>query len=287
MYLISCGTDQSFETESGLKVRYITRSEGEPTQADSILMVFMKQRDHKGNTLHHSYPTKPLILRFSKEENAGHLWEVISSMNVGDSVAFETTAQNLFEKTYKLKVPDSIPPTSSIAIDLKVMRQFSDIGFAKYNVLSDLNAGIRANENNAATLQEKLISDGDSIDNYLMLNNIEATTTASGLRYVIKKQGQGEKIKSGDTVVVQYIGRLLSGEIFDSSYERKEAFQLTVGNGEVIKGWDEGLGHLNKGTEATLYIPSPLAYGSRKPNPSIPAYAIMVFDIEVVDVKMK
>jgi FKBP-type peptidyl-prolyl cis-trans isomerase len=96
--------------------------------------------------------------------------------------------------------------------------------------------------------------------------------------------GEGEEVKAGDTVTVNYIGTLEDGSQFDNSYVKGKPFTFTVGNGEVIKGWDEGLIGMKKGGQRILVIPSELAYGNRAVGP-IPANANLVFAIELVDIK--
>lgn len=123
---------------------------------------------------------------------------------------------------------------------------------------------------------------------YFKANNIKATRTASGLYYVVTKDGTGANAKAGQNLSVNYTGRLLGGKEFDSNVEpmfnHVQPFNLTLGAGQVIRGWDEGLALLNKGAKATLYIPSGLAYGSQDRSPSIPANSILVFDVEILDI---
>ena len=86
-----------------------------------------------------------------------------------------------------------------------------------------------------------------------------------------------------------YVGKLLNGTIFDANMgadaKHTEPLPVPVGQGRVIKGWDEGLALLKKGSKATFYIPSPLAYGSQSPSPLIPANSVLVFDVEIKSVQ--
>jgi FKBP-type peptidyl-prolyl cis-trans isomerase len=118
----------------------------------------------------------------------------------------------------------------------------------------------------------------DQLKKYLSENNIYTDSTASGLRMDILEDGRGIAIDSGDYVKVQYQGRLLDGEEFDSGI-----YSFFVGKAEVIKGWDEGVDLLNQGSKAILYIPSKLAYGSRG-NRNIPPFSTLIFEIEVLEV---
>ena len=129
---------------------------------------------------------------------------------------------------------------------------------------------------------EQLAIDIDIIDNYLSENNIVTKSTPEGLRYEILVEGTGEIPNARDLIQVHYTGKLLSGEIFDSSVERGTPFEFELGMGNVIAGWDIGFQLLPVGTKAKLYIPSPLAYGSRQMSDLIKANSIMVFEVEVL-----
>ena len=111
----------------------------------------------------------------------------------------------------------------------------------------------------------------------------EAITTPSGLMYVVTGKGSGEDFpKPGTMVKAHYTGKLLDGKKFDSSYDRGEPIRFPVGQGRVIKGWDEAFLGMTKGEKRTLIIPSDLGYGVHGRGP-IPPNATMVFDVELVD----
>lgn len=109
--------------------------------------------------------------------------------------------------------------------------------------------------------------------------------TASGLRYKIIQKGDGPKAEKGKNVSVHYEGALLDGTVFDSSYKRKEPISFQLGVGQVIRGWDEGVGLLKVGDKARFVIPSQLAYGSAGAGGVIPPDAILVFDVKLIGVR--
>lgn len=115
----------------------------------------------------------------------------------------------------------------------------------------------------------------------------DTITTKSGLRYVItKKNPKGTKAAKGDRVEAHYTGTLTDGKKFDSSRDGGAPFGFTVGQGEVIAGWDEGFALLREGEVATLIIPASLGYGSQDMG-SIPANSTLIFDVEVIHVHKK
>lgn len=110
------------------------------------------------------------------------------------------------------------------------------------------------------------------------------TTTKSGLQYEVLTPGKGERSpKATDTVVCHYEGRLVSGKVFDSSYERNQPAEF--GLNQVIPGWTEGLQLMSEGAKFRFYIPYLLGYGGQGAGPSIPPYSTLVFDVELISVK--
>lgn len=108
--------------------------------------------------------------------------------------------------------------------------------------------------------------------------------TESGLYYKITQHGNGEKPQAGQKVAVHYTGMLLDKSVFDSSYSRRQPLNFTVGVGQVIEGWDEGILLLHEGDKARLVIPSDLAYGASGAGGVIPPHAPLIFDVELVKV---
>jgi peptidylprolyl isomerase len=122
-------------------------------------------------------------------------------------------------------------------------------------------------------------------EEFVKKNFPTAAKTASGLYYVVEKQGTGAKAEKGKNVSVHYTGRLTDGSKFDSSYDRNQPITFVLGQGQVIKGWDEGIALMNIGSKYKLIIPSNLGYGDQGFPPVIPAKATLVFETELVDVK--
>ncbi|MBT8280125.1 MAG: peptidylprolyl isomerase [Muriicola sp.] len=109
--------------------------------------------------------------------------------------------------------------------------------------------------------------------------------TESGLRYKLIQEGSGKKPEKGQQVSVHYEGSLPSGQVFDSSYKRKEPITFQLGVGQVIPGWDEGIGLLKVGDKARFVIPSNLAYGSAGAGGVIPPDATLIFEVELMGAK--
>jgi FKBP-type peptidyl-prolyl cis-trans isomerase len=171
--------------------------------------------------------------------------------------------------------PPFMPKGSSLLFTLKIDNVQS---------LEDAMAEVKNAETTAAT---KYIAD----------NKLNVTTTASGLKYVITQPSTKPKPQTGDTVLVNYVGRTLDGKVFDSSIKAEaekgglnqpgrnyEPLPVVVNTGTVVKGWDEGLLLMNEGSKAEFIVPSNLGYGSEGSG-DIPPYSTMVFELELVKIK--
>ena len=113
--------------------------------------------------------------------------------------------------------------------------------------------------------------------------NEGVVTLPSGLQYKVLKSGNGATPKASDSVECHYEGRLISGTVFDSSYQRGET--ATFGVTQVIAGWVEALQLMKEGDKWQLYIPYNLAYGERGAGAQIPPFATLIFDVELIKVK--
>jgi FKBP-type peptidyl-prolyl cis-trans isomerase len=135
------------------------------------------------------------------------------------------------------------------------------------------------------------------INKFVADNKLNVTKTASGLNYVITKPGVGDKPVDGDSVEVNYVGKLLGGKVFDTNIKEEavkgkmqispmnpyKPIRIALGEKKVIAGWEEGLRLLNKGAKATFVIPSDLAYGEQGYGPIQP-FTPITFDVEVTDI---
>lgn len=110
-------------------------------------------------------------------------------------------------------------------------------------------------------------------------------STASGLQYVVEKEGDGAQPSASDVVTVHYTGKLLNGTVFDSSVNRGEPATFPLNR--VIPGWTEGVQLMREGAKYTFFIPSDLAYGAGGVPNVIPPHSTLIFEVELIKVNKK
>mgnify|MGYP006199273029 CR=1 FL=1 len=113
---------------------------------------------------------------------------------------------------------------------------------------------------------------------------MSASKTPSGLTIEELETGAGDEAKAGQKVSVHYTGWLTNGTKFDSSHDRNEAFSFSLGRGQVIRGWDEGVQGMKVGGKRKLTIPPELGYGARGAGGVIPPNATLVFEVQLLKV---
>jgi FKBP-type peptidyl-prolyl cis-trans isomerase len=225
----------------------------------------------------------PITFEFGKPFDTKGLDEAISQMKKGSKATILVPSSMGFgEKGKKdMSGQDIIAPFSPIIYDVELLDLQTKAEHEKAAKEEEANAKKMAAE--AQAKEPALIAQ------YLKDHNITAKPTATGLYYIEKVKGKGARAMAGKKVKVQYTGKLFNGKVFDSSVDKKPStpYEFTLGQGQVIPGWDEGIALMNAGGKATLIVPSKLAYGERGAGSDIPAYTPLVFDVELVSVSDK
>ena len=277
--LFSC-VDREKVLDNGVELKYFKNGSGQEIEDGQIVMINLQYFDYDGNELLNKVGNDPVVLqKDSSWESSGIIYNVIDNLVKGDSVFFQLTTEQFFKNApQSVEVPDSVK-NKMISFycgiqDVMSQNEFEEFQRIQYEKMQ---------QEMEQQSNDQLSIDLELIDNYLKENDITAKTAESGLRYVITKMGSGENAAPGDNVTVHYTGMLLNGEKFDSSLDRNQPFSFQLGQGMVIRGWDEGITYFNKGSEGTLYIPSTLGYGASGAGGVIPPNAVLIFEIQVLD----
>ncbi len=260
-------------TESGLyyQIEGSEDASARSVEVDDIVTLKMTYKTDNDSVLFDSeVQGQDVIIKVGPPAYAGGFMEGIAMMKEGDVGSFITSVDSFFTKVANTALPPGIASGSNLTFDVTVVKVQSEEEF------------IGARE---AAQAEQLAAEKDAMLSYVESMGITEEPKESGLYFIETQAGSGETVKRGDMVKVHYTGTLLTGEVFDSSVERGEPLEFSLGTGRVIPGWDEGIGYMTVGSKAKLIIPSNLAYGPNPPPGSIiTPNATLVFDVELVDV---
>jgi len=275
-FMMSCdmlsGDDTKFKTtESGLQYKLVVNNDDArvPQSGEIISLVMTYGIDDSVMFNTNQIPDKVMLLPMQESVYPGDFYEMMSMMHLGDSAVFFLDAEEFITKTAGGR---AVPP------ELKD-QQFT------FNVkLDKIQTEQEMNDEQTAKMEKLQNEEADILKKYLEDNNIKAEPTESGLYVIVTEQGNGPKPKLGDKIKAHYTGKLLDGTVFDSSVEKGTPFEFPLGQGRVIRGWDEGFALMNVGSKATLIIPSHLGYGERGSGPKIPPFSPLLFDVELIDI---
>ena len=292
LMLASC---QSFKKgEGGLEYKFYEDKGGEKAVGGDVLAMDIVVKTDRDSLLASTYdlglPQIAPIIPDSLVQGGypGDNNTILKMLGEGDSATFKLNLDTMAAKTGQPK-PDFAD--KYIQFTIKVKKVF------KKGSLTDSALFEQVNQYYLAQMDGLKKAEEGKIAQYVESNKLQPKKTASGLQYVIKEEGAGANPVVGDTVVLNYTGKLTNSKVFDTNdpeLAKKEGkfnpmrpyepFRVRIGHTPVIPGWTEGLQLLKKGGKATLIVPSSLGYGERQQQNDIPPYAPLVFDVEVVDI---
>lgn len=287
------------ETPSGLKFKVVKEGNGiMPKEGEAVLFnfVFKDSNDSTWRTTYEMTSQPYIVIRdTSLIKSEDGMSQMIRMLSAGDSVVLSIHIKDFFKDIVRSPIPPQFDTTLTFTYQFKVDSIVPKDSVKSYE--QKLYAIQQAKL--VADQQAQFIKDTTAIAEYLSKNNIVAQTTELGMRYVITKPGKGPKGVPGMKAEVRYAGYTLEGMYFDTNVkavalekglhdERREpypTYPVTIDQSQVISGWHEALKLLNKGAKATIFIPSNLAYGTYGNGRMIPPNTVLIFDLEVVDLK--
>ncbi len=285
----ACKGGGDFKKIKGVEYKIVKDAEGKNAVIGEIVEVNLVAKvdtETIGNTWKEG---RPALLRLDSAKS-GDWQAVLPFMSAGDSaivvISCDTILKNIPQDQMG-HLPPWLKKGNKITVNMSVASIKSEEAYRKESEAKQAEQMKKMEEE-----KERLKPmDEATLQEYFTKNGIKPQKSASGLYYVIQKQGSGANIQKGQEVAMKYTGKLLDGTPFDSNVDTAighhgtELLRFNVGQHMMIPGVDEGVEYLKKGTKATLYLPSGLAYGPNSPSPKIPANAIMVFDVEIMEVK--
>lgn len=293
---VACNNSER-ETLSGLKFKVVKEGTGVPVAVGDVLVFNFIFKDSKDSVWRSTYEADfpPYIIMpdtagMKREDGMTQMLRMISP---GDSVTLDISIKDFFKDIVRQPIPPDFDSTLIFTYQIKAEQTMTRDSFMTYQ----RNFYVKKQKDQTA-------KDSAAIEAYLAKNNITAQKTESGLYYVITQPGKGENGQPGQSVKVDYIGYTLEGEYFDTSVkavaiekglydaEREQyapyaPYDVTIERSQVIKGWHEALKVLNKGSKATIFVPSAMAYGPQRRSEVIKENEVLIFELEVVELKDK
>jgi FKBP-type peptidyl-prolyl cis-trans isomerase FkpA len=293
--LVSCSSDHpGFKRSgSGLYFRFHDKNE----QGEQVLKgdeVTVSLRLYTGDTVFLETGRDSLLsdqIIVEEPVYPGDVYEALSMMHTGDSATFILQGNDLFLNFFRMQdLPGYIKDSAEVWMDVKVKSRVP-----KAEVDKRLAA---LSEESGRMLEEMKRTEPARISEFLAANELKAAPLPSGLYYIETMRGTGKKVENGSQVTLQYVAKLTTGKILETSL-REEAiksgifdslfeytpFTFIMGDRSTVAGWEEGISHMRKGGKALLVVPSSLAYGEEGLEDLIPPYSPVVYEIEIIDVK--
>lgn len=296
LLLICMACSNEKETASGQKFTVLKKGDGVKLDSGKYLVLSMVFKDGKDSIWNDTRKNGvPAIIQMQMPVPQGDgVLEAVMMMSKGDSITFKVPAKSLFQNTFRSPMPSSVDSASLFTFNLGLSDVLGAEDFQKFQE----KMVAKQNEEYVKKQEEQLAIDSGIIENYLKEKGLKALRTESGLRYVLTKAGKGANAIPGQSTSINYAGYLLNGTPFDTNIEsvaRKnntftdgrpyEPYEVVVDASQVIQGWHEAIKLMNKGSKMTVFIPSPLAYGSQRRSEEIVENSILAFDMEMVDIK--
>lgn len=283
------------ETPSGLKYTLVKKGTGVPTKAGEILIfnfVFKDSKDSVWRTTYEGdFPAYTMVPDTTGLKDADGMTQLLTVLTPGDSVVLDIPIKKFFNDIIRRPMPPEFDSTLIFTYQIKAEKAMVKDSFMVYQ-----------QQFYAKKQKEQVGKDSVAIETYLAKNNIQAQRTEAGIYYVITKPGTGENGKSGQVAQVNYTGYTLEGKYFDTSdkavaiekglynaerekYVPYAPYEVKIDQTSVIRGWHEALKVLNSGSKATVFIPSALGYGPQRKSEIIKENEVLIFELEVVDLK--
>lgn len=262
----ACASSGGFKkTDSGFEYNMLKDAEGRTVKMGDFLTLNMSFATMNDSTLFNTFSNdEPLNFKFQESLFNGAINEGLMMMSAGDSASFLVPAS----KVYGDQLPAFLKAEDKLQYTVSLIK---------------IASAAEQQKEQEESIAAQIVKDDNALQGYIKEKGYTAEKTESGLYYVVNKEGNGQFPKPGQKVKVHYTGTLLNGEKFDSSKDRNQEFEFPVGQGRVIKGWDEGIPKFSKGGSGILLIPSNLGYGTRGAGPKIPANSPLIFEIELID----
>jgi FKBP-type peptidyl-prolyl cis-trans isomerase len=282
--LVSCGADSALKTSQGYKVVLDKDVATQKCQETDFVYFDLKIFNDKDSLLQ-SYENapEPLVIQIAEggvtPDAPNPVMETISMLGAGDQASLYIPTDSIPNATPEMK------ESAFVRYEI-VATEVMDQASFEQKMETERQEAERASMEIKEKEEEEQAKAKAIVQEYLngkYKGDIQEDEN-TGLKYIILEEGEGEVGKPGQVVECNYFGYLTDGTPFDNNYKYGRAFNVNLGRGGVIPGWEIGLTKLRKNDKALLIIPSELAYGERGSPPIIPPNSELVFYMEILNI---
>ncbi len=261
------------KTKGGMPYKLFASKNGKKIDTGNIVKAHVLQKI-KDSVVISTYINMPVYFPVNPSPATYDISEIFLTLKEGDSVYAVQLMDTFIKRSPEIVRQTNYKNGDEITTSIKILKVFE----TPQEATKDEETGRMAFLNK----EQAVVKD------YISKKNINAQPVGKGTYVEIFEPGTGADVDSGKYVSVKYKGQTFSGKVFDSNLDstfgHTEPMGFTVGIGQMIKGFDDGVQLLKKGGKARFYIPSLLAYGAQPPSPDIKPYEHLIFDVEVIDV---
>ncbi len=274
LFLVSCQNKfpNYQETESGIYYRYYKIGESkEQAVFQDYVTVNIKYKTLQDSV----FFSAKRRFQIQNPDYEGAIDECFTLLSVGDSASFILLATPFFEKTLQNNLPSFLDSAGYFKVDIEMLNFISQEQFVKEK------------QEFLAWIEDFSIYEKTKLTNYLSDCTNDYQMEQQGLYKQIVKQGRGDLVKVGDTLVLDYEGRFLNGKIFDSTIKRGRTFEYIYGTEwQVIRGMELAVADMKEGEKSVFILPSELAFGqSGNSNGAIPPYSTLIYEIHLIQIR--
>ncbi len=274
VFMYSCSSGSFKKTKSGMLYQIVKNGKGEKLKPGNYVKFHVKTFQ-KDSLSYNSYGKLPAFMGVDSVGRPYDLTEVMPLLSVGDSVVVIQLIDSI-AKYMGGQIPPGFKKGDKIKYHLSVLEAYKNMPEAQAAFDKEM--------------KDQKFKEIAEIERYIKDKKINAVKTQLGTYVEVINPGQGPRPDSGKQVAVKYTGFKFNGKKFDSNVDttfgHTEPFDVLIGQMSVVPGFEDGIKQLAKGGKARVYIPSMLAYGMNGSPPAIEPLENLIFEIEVLDIKI-
>jgi FKBP-type peptidyl-prolyl cis-trans isomerase FkpA len=266
------------QNDSDLYFKFLTKNNPPTAKLGDLVSLQMVMKSSTGEVLKNSYTEgngKPILFPVKVSVFSGDIYEAVGMMSAGDSASFLIPADSMYKKVFRQPLPKSVIKGSLLEFTIKTKW---------IKAQDEMKIPARELEVDRSQLAKEEVE----MNEYMVAHVLNMTKTKSGVYIQETKKGKGEIATVGKMISFNYIGKFLNDELFESTFEKEQygrPISITVGNQQVIRGWEEAFLEMRAGGFYTVIVPSHMAFGTKGKAGIIPPNMPLVFEIQVLSVR--